>query len=73
MSRSESQRRERRLSEIALISGISEQTGAYLAELLLAKGYQVRGIIRRSSSLITACIDGIYQDPLVRKSCGRFK
>ena len=47
----------------ALITGITGQDGSYLAELLLAKGYEVHGIIRRSSSFNTARIDEIYQDP----------
>ena len=47
----------------ALITGITGQDGAYLAELLLSKGYEVHGIIRRSSSFNTARIDHIYQDP----------
>ena len=47
----------------ALITGITGQDGSYLAEFLLAKGYDVYGIIRRSSSFNTARIDGIYQDP----------
>jgi GDPmannose 4,6-dehydratase len=47
----------------ALITGITGQDGAYLAELLLAKGYEVHGIIRRSSSFNTARLDDIYQDP----------
>lgn len=47
----------------ALITGITGQDGSYLAEFLLAKGYEVYGIIRRSSSFNTARIDGIYQDP----------
>ncbi len=47
----------------ALITGITGQDGSYLAELLLAKGYQVHGIIRRSSSFNTGRIDHIYQDP----------
>ena len=46
----------------ALISGITGQDGSYLAEFLLSKGYQVFGIIRRSSSFNTARVDGIYQD-----------
>lgn len=46
----------------ALISGITGQDGSYLAELLLEKGYEVHGIIRRSSSFNTARIDHIYQD-----------
>ena len=47
----------------ALITGITGQDGSYLAELLLGKGYEVHGIIRRSSSINTARIDHIYQDP----------
>jgi GDPmannose 4,6-dehydratase len=47
----------------ALITGITGQDGSYLAELLLAKGYEVHGILRRSSSFNTARIEGIYQDP----------
>ena len=47
----------------ALVTGITGQDGSYLAELLLAKGYEVHGIIRRSSSFNTARIDNIYQDP----------
>src|SRR5437763_5645207 len=47
----------------ALITGITGQDGSYLAELLLEKGYEVHGIIRRSSSFNTQRIDAIYQDP----------
>jgi len=47
----------------ALLTGITGQDGSYLAELLLRKGYEVYGIIRRSSSFNTARIDPIYQDP----------
>ncbi|MBY0113373.1 MAG: GDP-mannose 4,6-dehydratase [Phycisphaerales bacterium] len=47
----------------ALITGITGQDGSYLAEFLLGKGYEVHGIIRRSSSFNTGRIDGIYQDP----------
>ena len=47
----------------ALVSGITGQDGSYLAELLLEKGYDVYGIIRRSSSFNTARIDHIYEDP----------
>ena len=47
----------------ALISGVTGQDGAYLAELLLAKGYEVHGIKRRSSSFNSARIDHLYQDP----------
>ena len=49
----------------ALITGITGQDGAYLAELLLGKGYTVHGIKRRSSSLNTGRIDNLYQDPHV--------
>src|SRR6478609_9609010 len=47
----------------ALITGITGQDGAYIAELLLAKGYEVHGIKRRSSSFNTDRIDHLYQDP----------
>jgi GDPmannose 4,6-dehydratase len=47
----------------ALVSGITGQDGSYLAELLLAKGYEVYGIVRRSSSFNTERLEGIYQDP----------
>lgn len=47
----------------ALITGVTGQDGSYLAELLIAKGYEVHGIIRRSSSFNTDRIDHIYQDP----------
>ena len=51
------------LTKKALISGITGQDGAYLAELLLGKGYEVHGIKRRSSSFNTDRIDHLYQDP----------
>jgi GDPmannose 4,6-dehydratase len=47
----------------ALITGITGQDGSYLAELLLSKGYQVHGVIRRASSFNTDRIDHLYQDP----------
>jgi GDPmannose 4,6-dehydratase len=47
----------------ALITGITGQDGSYLTELLLAKGYEVHGVIRRSSSFNTQRIDHLYQDP----------
>jgi GDPmannose 4,6-dehydratase len=47
----------------ALITGITGQDGSYLAELLLEKGYEVHGVIRRSSSFNTQRIDQLYQDP----------
>jgi len=47
----------------ALITGITGQDGSYLAEFLLAKGYEVIGVLRRSSSFNTERIDPIYQDP----------
>lgn len=49
----------------ALITGITGQDGSYLSEFLLGKGYEVHGIIRRSSSFNTGRIDHIYQDPHV--------
>ena len=51
------------MAKTALITGITGQDGAYLARLLLSKGYIVHGIKRRSSSFNTARIDGLYQDP----------
>ncbi len=51
------------MKKIALITGVTGQDGAYLSDLLLAKGYEVHGIKRRSSSLNTSSrIDHIYQD-----------
>ena len=44
----------------ALITGVTGQTGSYLAELLLEKGYEVHGIIRRSSNLNTQRIDHVF-------------
>jgi GDPmannose 4,6-dehydratase len=55
----------------ALITGITGQDGSYLAELLLEKGYEVHGVIRRSSSFNTGRIDHIYQDPH-EKGCRLF-
>ena len=49
--------------KIALITGITGQDGAYLAEFLLNKGYEVHGIKRRSSSFNTARVDHLYTDP----------
>jgi GDPmannose 4,6-dehydratase len=49
--------------KVALITGITGQDGSYLADLLLAKGYEVHGLIRRSSTFNTSRIDHIYQDP----------
>lgn len=51
------------MTKTALITGITGQDGAYLAELLLAKGYSVHGIKRRASSFNTDRIDHLYQDP----------
>lgn len=49
--------------KVALITGVTGQDGAYLAELLLDKGYEVHGVKRRSSSFNTGRVDHIYQDP----------
>jgi GDPmannose 4,6-dehydratase len=51
------------MSKVALITGVTGQDGAYLAELLLGKGYTVHGLKRRSSSFNTGRIDHLYQDP----------
>ena len=47
----------------ALITGITGQDGLYLSELLLSKGYEVYGVIRRSSTFNTERLDTVYQDP----------
>ena len=49
--------------KVAFITGVTGQDGSYLAELLLSKGYEVHGLIRRSSTFNTSRIDHIYQDP----------
>lgn len=51
------------MAKKALITGITGQDGSYLAELLLSKGYEVHGLIRRASSFNTERLNGIYQDP----------
>src|SRR5476651_1558939 len=51
------------MAKAALITGITGQDGAYLAELLLSKGYAVHGIKRRASSFNTGRIDHLYKDP----------
>jgi GDPmannose 4,6-dehydratase len=51
------------MSKTALVTGITGQDGSYLAELLLAKGYRVHGIIRRASNFNTDRIDHLFQDP----------
>jgi GDPmannose 4,6-dehydratase len=53
--------------QCALIFGVTGQDGSYLAELLLGKGYEVHGIIRRASTFNTSRIDHIYQDPHVAR------
>ena len=56
---------------VALITGVTGQDGAYLAELLLEKGYIVHGVKRRSSSFNTSRIEHLYEDPHVSRP--RFK
>jgi len=56
------------MSKVAFITGITGQDGSYLAEFLLAKGYEVHGIKRRSSLFNTERVDHIYQDPHVADS-----
>ena len=51
------------MTKKALITGITGQDGSYMAELLLAKGYEVHGIIRRASTFNTGRLDAIYSDP----------
>ena len=50
----------------ALITGITGQDGSYLAELLLGKGYEVHGIIRRASTFNTSRIEHLYVDPHIK-------
>ena len=47
----------------ALVTGVTGQDGSYLTELLLAKGYEVHGIVRRASTFNTDRIDHVYRDP----------
>ena len=56
------------MPKVALITGVTGQDGSYLAELLLAKGYEVHGLERRASSFNTARIDHLYQDPHERNA-----
>lgn len=58
-------------AKVAFIIGITGQDGAYLSRFLLKKGYVVHGMKRRSSSLNTQRIDGIYEDPMCRSKDGR--
>lgn len=51
------------MNKKALITGVTGQDGSYLAELLLEKGYEVHGLIRRASSFHTGRIDHLYRDP----------
>jgi len=53
---------------VALVTGITGQDGSYLTELLLGKGYEVHGIVRRASSFNTGRIDHLYQDPHIDES-----
>ncbi len=55
------------MSKKALITGITGQDGSYLAELLLSKGYEVHGIVRRVSSFNRGRLDAIYADPLLHE------
>lgn len=54
------------MKKVALISGITGQDGSFLAELLIDKGYEVHGILRRSSSFNTGRIEHLYLDEWVR-------
>src|SRR5438445_6599957 len=59
------------MAKKALITGITGQDGSYLAELLLSKGYEVHGIIRRASTFNTGRLDHIYSDPHLSKTALR--
>ena len=54
------------MKKVALISGITGQDGSFLAEFLIEKGYEVHGILRRSSSFNTGRIEHLYLDEWVR-------
>ena len=54
------------MKKVALITGITGQDGSYLAEFLIDKGYEVHGLMRRSSSFNTARIEHLYLDEWVR-------
>src|SRR5690606_29167668 len=56
------------MTKTALITGVTGQDGAYLAQILLEKGYVVHGVKRRSSSFNTGRIEHIYQDPHVENA-----
>ena len=51
------------VGKVALITGVTGQDGSYLAEFLLAKGYEVHGMMRRASVFTTERIDHLYEDP----------
>ena len=55
------------MKKVALIFGVTGQDGAYLSKLLLSKGYNVNGVVRRSSSINTYRLDDIYKDPFAKK------
>ncbi len=63
MTQSEAENNGAGHSRVAIITGITGQDGSYLAELLLAKGYEVHGVIRRASMFNTHRLDSVYQDP----------
>ena len=56
------------MRKIGLITGITGQDGSYLAELLLEKGYEVHGLIRRSSTFNTQRIDHLINNPKLKES-----
>src|ERR1039458_8381135 len=56
------------MAKKALITGITGQDGSYLAELLLGKGYEVHGIVRRASTFNRSRLDDIYSDPQLEKT-----
>ena len=62
MAHDENGAKRQRTNKVALVTGITGQDGSYLAELLLKKGYDVHGVIRRSSSFNTGRIEDLYQE-----------
>jgi GDPmannose 4,6-dehydratase len=60
------------MAKKVLITGITGQDGSYLAEWLLAKGYEVHGLVRRASTFNRGRLEAIYSDPHVRDNAGSF-
>jgi GDPmannose 4,6-dehydratase len=59
------------MAKRALITGVTGQDGSYLTELLLGKGYEVHGLVRRASLFNTDRVDHLYHDPHVSGACSK--